>query len=80
MDKNNIIMITGLHGCGKSTQIRLIKMYLENIGKKVYVSKADNGINLKKLIGKYDGSDDFFITLLFIALNYRRRIQSILPS
>lgn len=75
MDKDNIIMITGLHGCGKSTQIRLIKMYLENIGKKVYVSKADNGINLKKLIGKYDGSDDFFITLLFIALNYRRRIQ-----
>ena len=50
MDKNNIIMITGLHGCGKSTQIRLIKMYLENIGKKVYVSKADNGINLKNLL------------------------------
>ena len=71
----NIILITGLHGCGKTTQIKLLKKHLEDKRAKVYISKADEGINFKKLIGKYDGSDVFFTTLLFVSLNYRRRIN-----
>lgn len=75
MIKNKIILITGLHGCGKTTQIKLLKKYLEKTGRKVYVSKAEDKINLKKAIGEDNGSDNFFITLFFTALYYRQRVR-----
>ncbi len=47
--KNEIILIIGLHGCEKTTQIKLPKKYFQEIGEDIYTSKADKEINFKKI-------------------------------
>ena len=45
-----IISFEGLDGCGKSTQIQMLKKYLESFGKKVMILREPGGNNISEKI------------------------------
>lgn len=69
-----IISITGLHGCGKTTQIRRLEKYFSGLGKRVYVSKAlESDSKYRGLLKNETGEDNMRITFVFLALYVRQK-------
>jgi len=50
MDKGKLISFEGLDGCGKSTQIKITKQWLENIGLSVSISREPGGTEIGQQI------------------------------
>ena len=59
MDKGLFITFEGVDGCGKTTQIKLLKEYYENIGKTVLLTREPGarglGEKLREILLNYDG-------------------------
>lgn len=59
MEKGLFITFEGTDGCGKTTQIKLLKEYLESMGKKVLLTREPGakglGVKLREILLNYDG-------------------------
>lgn len=71
MSVGKFIVIEGLDGCGKSTQIRLIKEKLEQSGKKVYLTAEptdfETGAYLRRILSNSEDKDMYLQSALFLA-------------
>lgn len=71
MRKGKFIVIEGLDGCGKSTQIRLIKEKLEGLGLPVYVTAEptnfETGAYLRRILSESLDKDMYLQAALFLA-------------
>lgn len=71
MPRGKFIVIEGLDGCGKSTQIRLIKEKLEKDGKKVYLTAEptdfETGAYLRRILSNSENKDMYLQGALFLA-------------
>ncbi len=71
MSKGKFIVIEGLDGCGKSTQIRLIKEKLEALGLSVHVTAEptdfETGVYLRRILSDSLEKDMYLQTALFLA-------------
>ncbi len=61
--------ITGIDGCGKTTQVQLLQEYLVEQGKEVFVSKAYGEEEKKILSSIMPNLDQLAILFLFQALH-----------
>lgn len=59
MEKGLFITFEGTDGCGKTTQIELLKKYYEDMGRKVLVTREPGakglGVKLREILLNYDG-------------------------
>ncbi len=59
MEKGIFITFEGTDGCGKTTQIELLKQYYENKGRKVLLTREPGaqglGVKLREILLNYDG-------------------------
>ena len=59
MTKGLFITFEGIDGCGKTTQIKLLKEYFESKGKTVLLTREPGakglGIKLREILLNYDG-------------------------
>lgn len=68
-----LVCLTGIDGCGKTSQIKLLAEALEALGRSVYVSKALTD-DLKRTTGDWLRRwDDVAITFLFQAFHAQQR-------
>ena len=71
MSKGNFIVIEGLDGCGKSTQIELIKERLETLGRRVYVTAEptsfETGAYIRRILSESLEKDMYLQSALFLA-------------
>ena len=71
MSRGKFIVIEGLDGCGKSTQIRLIKEKLEKDGNKVYLTAEptdfETGAYLRRILSNSENKDMYLQAALFLA-------------
>ncbi len=71
MSKGKFIVVEGLDGCGKSTQIQLIKNELERNGHKVYVTAEptnfETGAYLRRILSESLNKDMYLQAALFLA-------------
>lgn len=71
MSRGKFIVIEGLDGCGKSTQIRLIKEKLEKDGKSVYLTAEptdfETGAYLRRILSNSENKDMYLQGALFLA-------------
>ena len=72
MEKGLFITFEGMDGCGKSTQLNLLKEYLESQGKEVLVTREPGskglGEQVRKILLDYDGPvSDRCEAFLFLA-------------
>jgi dTMP kinase len=71
-----LIAITGIDGSGKTTQIELLKRYLEQAGKKVMVSKAYGELEKKCLAPLFKYWDSLAITFVFQGLHRQQFVDA----
>ena len=72
-----LICFTGIDGCGKSTQVSLLRDYLRKQGKKVYVSKAYGDVE-KKIFSTYiEGIKQEALLFLFQAFHIQQRLKAV---
>lgn len=69
--KNRFIVVEGLDGSGKSTQIKMLKEYLESKGEKVYMTAepSDGAVGklLRHMLGEDVPTDMYFQAGMFLA-------------
>mgnify|MGYP003296045338 CR=1 FL=1 len=67
MKKGLFITFEGADGCGKTTQLKLLKTYLENIGYEVVLTREPGGKGLgekvREILLNYDGEDYIVIVI-----------------
>lgn len=65
------IALEGIDGSGKSTQLTMLKDYLENFGRKVYMTREPSDLSIGKTIRRYLigelKADNRVIAALFVA-------------
>ena len=72
------ITFEGIDGCGKTTQIEMLKGYLESRGYKVFVTKEPGGSDLGEFIEKIFKSKSFSISSMCeLLLMYADRLYHI---
>lgn len=71
-----LFAITGINGSGKSTQIKMLKGFLERAGYKIFVSKAYRGDLKKRLNPIIENWDNLAITFLFQGLHRQQYIEA----
>ena len=71
MSRGKFIVIEGLDGCGKSTQLRLIKEGLEQYGKRVYLTAEptnyETGEYIRRILSESLVKDMYLQAALFLA-------------
>lgn len=71
MSRGKFIVIEGLDGCGKSTQLRLIKEGLEQYGKRVYLTAEptnyETGEYIRRILSESLIKDMYLQAALFLA-------------
>lgn len=71
VNKGKFIVVEGLDGCGKSTQIQLIKNELEARGEKVYITAEptdfETGAYLRRILSDSLNKDMYLQAALFLA-------------
>jgi dTMP kinase len=69
--KNKFIVIEGLDGSGKSTQIKMLAEYLERCGEKVYVTAEpqyyETGAYIRRILSESLDKDMYLQAALFLA-------------
>lgn len=74
MNKVRTFLVTGLHGCGKTTQIEALRKYFSNLGERVYISKAlETNSKYGTLFDEIPNEDEMAITFFFLALYVKQR-------
>jgi dTMP kinase len=68
------ICITGIDGSGKSTQVRLLKKYLERLNHKIFISKAYGPLERRLFKDYLKNLDQVAIMFLFQAFHTKQRI------
>lgn len=65
------IALEGIDGSGKSTQLTMLKEYLENRGRRVYLTREPSDLNIGRMIRRYltgeQSTDNRVIAALFVA-------------
>jgi dTMP kinase len=81
MSVGKLIAFEGIHGCGKSTQIELLRTRLEDMGVPIIVTKEVAGTsvadNIKNIIFEIS-DDDPLTTMLLIAASRANRMKHII--
>ncbi len=71
MERGKFIVVEGLDGCGKSTQIRLIGERLEQLGRDVYITaeptRFETGAYLRRILSESLEKDMYLQAALFLA-------------
>ncbi len=71
VNRGKFIVVEGLDGCGKSTQIKLIKEELEKRGQKVYITAEptnfETGAYLRRILSDSLSKDMYLQAALFLA-------------
>ncbi len=71
-----LFAITGIDGSGKSTQIYLLKKFLERKGHAVSISKAYGNAEKESLAHFFQYWDDLTITLIFQGLHRQQYVEA----
>jgi len=71
-----IICIAGIDGCGKSTQVKLLKKYLASKGRAIFISKAYGKEEKRLFSGFINRCNQVAILFLFQALHAQQRIKA----
>ncbi len=71
-----LICIAGIDGCGKSTQVEMLKEYLESRGRAVFLSKAYGKEEKERFSEFINCCDQLAILFLFQALHAQQRIKA----
>jgi len=71
-----LICITGIDGCGKGTQISLLREALEKMGFRIFISKAYDEAEKEGLAHFFLFWDDVAVTLAFQALHRQQFVKA----
>ncbi len=74
--EGKLICFTGVDGCGKSTQVHLLKSALEQLGHAVVLSKAYDEPEKEAFAHYVNRMDNEAITLLFQALHRQQYVKA----